>query len=229
MRLHHTAAAGAALLLSAGAQAQHMDFLLEASQATVNAYDPSITIEVWATWGGDPVGFAGAGFHTLGVSNWETGAVVSYGGEFFQDDIFGDDEGQLEADNDIVNSAPAQLPPFFNDDFADDNPIHLFTVEWETTDFTPRQVCVEVAPYEGYVYIDEFGAIQTMVLAGDSLCFRVANCPGDFNNDGAKDTRDVLDFLSAWSAGDRRADWNRDGRIDTRDVTEFLNDWITAC
>ena len=53
-------------------------------------------------------------------------------------------------------------------------------------------------------------------------------CPGDFNQDGVADTRDVLAFLNAWSAGDSSADWNGDGTINTLDVLAFLNDW-NAC
>ena len=54
-------------------------------------------------------------------------------------------------------------------------------------------------------------------------------CPADFNNDGAVDTRDVLAFLNAWSAGDDSADINADGVIDTRDVLAFLNLWGAGC
>lgn len=221
----------AALACSQGAIAQEMHFSLSASQTEVGPDDPTITIDVEVSWDGDFVGFAAALLDLLGVQNWETGQVTDYGGEFFDGGIFGDDEGQLLANNDIVNIMPGQLPPFFNGDFDASKPLLIFSVEWETTDFTEREVCVDVVPYEGYVYVDEFGATATMNPVGDSLCFDVGsgNCPGDFNGDGTKDTRDVLAFLQAWAAGDRRADWNGDGRIDTRDVLLFLNDWIAAC
>lgn len=56
-----------------------------------------------------------------------------------------------------------------------------------------------------------------------------SGCVADFNDDGVVDTRDVLAFLNAWTAGDNRADINGDGVIDTRDVLAFLNLWTAGC
>ncbi|HZW11302.1 MAG TPA: GC-type dockerin domain-anchored protein [Phycisphaerales bacterium] len=56
-----------------------------------------------------------------------------------------------------------------------------------------------------------------------------AACAPDFNGDGLVDTRDVIAFLNAWSAGDQSADFNGDGVIDTRDVIAFLNAWTAGC
>ncbi|HZW08927.1 MAG TPA: GC-type dockerin domain-anchored protein [Phycisphaerales bacterium] len=54
-------------------------------------------------------------------------------------------------------------------------------------------------------------------------------CRADFDADGAVDTRDVLAFLNAWTAGDGAADFNGDGVLDTRDVLAFLNAWSAGC
>lgn len=54
-------------------------------------------------------------------------------------------------------------------------------------------------------------------------------CDADFNGDGTVNTRDVLEFLNAWAAGDDSADTNGDGLINTQDVTLFLNLWNTGC
>lgn len=54
-------------------------------------------------------------------------------------------------------------------------------------------------------------------------------CTADFNGDGGVDTRDVLAFLNAWTAGDSSADVNGDGVVDTRDVLAFLNLWNAGC
>lgn len=59
--------------------------------------------------------------------------------------------------------------------------------------------------------------------------FRLGDCPPDFNDDGRIDTRDVLAFLGAWTAGDGSADWNGDGSVNAADVTAFLNDWVAGC
>ena len=54
-------------------------------------------------------------------------------------------------------------------------------------------------------------------------------CPADFNGDGDVDTRDVIAFLNAWSAGDPSADFNGDGTVNTLDVLAFLNAWSAGC
>ncbi len=56
-----------------------------------------------------------------------------------------------------------------------------------------------------------------------------ADCLGDFNEDGAVDTQDVLAFLNAWAANDPAADIDGNGIIDTRDVIAFLNAWSESC
>ncbi len=66
---------------------------------------------------------------------------------------------------------------------------------------------------------------ELAITASGSL----AACPGDFNRDGEVDTRDVIAFLNAWTAGEPEADFNDDGDIDTRDVLAFLNAWIEGC
>ncbi|HZW09998.1 MAG TPA: M14 family zinc carboxypeptidase [Phycisphaerales bacterium] len=52
---------------------------------------------------------------------------------------------------------------------------------------------------------------------------------GDFNDDAAVDTRDVVEFLNAWSSGHASADFNLDGTLDIRDVIAFLNGWAAGC
>lgn len=64
----------------------------------------------------------------------------------------------------------------------------------------------------------------TLVAEGEP-----APCAADFDGDGMVDTRDVLAFLNAWTAGDLDADANGDGVIDTRDVLVFLNLWTAGC
>lgn len=56
-----------------------------------------------------------------------------------------------------------------------------------------------------------------------------AECVADFNRDGVTDTRDVIDFLSAWAGGDGSADLDQNGVIDTRDVLSFLGAWAAGC
>lgn len=71
------------------------------------------------------------------------------------------------------------------------------------------------------------GAAFYAKLLGDAIA--AARCPGDFNDDGSADTRDVLDFLNAWAANDPAADFNSDGTVDTLDLLAFLNAWQEGC
>ena len=64
-------------------------------------------------------------------------------------------------------------------------------------------------------------------LMGDAIAG--ATCPGDFDADGAVDTRDVIAFLNAWVAGEASADFNGDGAVNTADVLAFLNAWNVVC
>jgi hypothetical protein len=54
-------------------------------------------------------------------------------------------------------------------------------------------------------------------------------CRSDFDGNGSVDTRDVLAFLNAWTAGEPSGDFNGDGTLDTRDVLAFLNAWAFGC
>ena len=67
--------------------------------------------------------------------------------------------------------------------------------------------------------------------SGSAYVFDIGGigCPADLNGDGVVDTRDFIDFLSAWAESDPLADWNEDGTIDTRDFIAFLSDWSAGC
>ncbi|MCC7387488.1 MAG: hypothetical protein IT431_01840 [Phycisphaerales bacterium] len=54
-------------------------------------------------------------------------------------------------------------------------------------------------------------------------------CAGDWNDDGAVNTLDVLAFLNDWAAAEYWADLNLDGQVNTLDVLAFLNDWTVGC
>jgi hypothetical protein len=54
-------------------------------------------------------------------------------------------------------------------------------------------------------------------------------CVADFNDDGATNTLDFIDFLNAWNAGEPTADIVPDAMLDTRDVLAFLSLWNSGC
>lgn len=96
-------------------------------------------------------------------------------------------------------------------------------------DLTPRW---DIAVRNINIGAPAIAADGTLIVCGvgsDVRAYRSERCDADFNGDGTVDTRDVLEFLNAWAAGDGRADINDDGRVDTRDVIAFLNLWTAGC
>jgi hypothetical protein len=58
----------------------------------------------------------------------------------------------------------------------------------------------------------------------------VGACPADLTRDGSIDTRDVLEFLSAWAADEIVSDWDRNGRrAEVSDLIAYLQAWQRGC
>jgi hypothetical protein len=78
-----------------------------------------------------------------------------------------------------------------------------------------------------WVEMEQFNLVEdqewSFLIEGESPC-RV-----DLNGDGLVDTRDVIEYLNAWTNQDDDADWNDDGVVDTRDFIAFLNEWVSSC
>jgi hypothetical protein len=56
-----------------------------------------------------------------------------------------------------------------------------------------------------------------------------AVCTADFNQSGAVDVFDILDYLTAWNAMDPAANLDGDGSFTIFDVLDFLARWSTGC
>lgn len=65
--------------------------------------------------------------------------------------------------------------------------------------------------------------------SGSAYLFDATRCPPDLTGDGVLDTRDIIEFLNRWAAGDPAADWDGDGDVDGEDVTAFLWAWLAGC
>ena len=102
-----------------------------------------------------------------------------------------------------------------------------------TTNFGPHFLtlpCIPEQPYYIGVLVTVTGDADTSDNTGyDPVRIGYEYCPGDFDGNCTVDTRDVLAFLNAWTAGSGSADCNGDRVIDTRDVLCFLNLWTSGC
>lgn len=114
-------------------------------------------LSLWASMEPEVVGFAGSIYDIRGIENWSTGDVLSYS-NLLGRGMAGDD-GWLQQDNDITGIWAFQLPPFFNPNFCDDNPIELYRIAWSTDDYSSRAVEVgDTNHLSNDVYTDTFGS-----------------------------------------------------------------------
>jgi hypothetical protein len=67
------------------------------------------------------------------------------------------------------------------------------------------------------------------VLSANAVLTVTGGCPADFNNDGAVDFFDYLDFVAAYDAELPSADFNNDGNIDFFDYLDFVAAFDTGC
>ena len=63
----------------------------------------------------------------------------------------------------------------------------------------------------------------------DAVHFVGIRCPADFNDDGAIDFFDYLDFVDDFSANLTTADFNLDGSIDFFDYLDFVDAFSIGC
>jgi hypothetical protein len=69
----------------------------------------------------------------------------------------------------------------------------------------------------------------TVISENANLTVNGGGCPADFNNDGAVDFFDYLDFVQAYDGEDPSADFNNDGNIDFFDYLDFVAAFDLGC
>ncbi|HZW11543.1 MAG TPA: spondin domain-containing protein [Phycisphaerales bacterium] len=122
----------------------------------------------------------------------------------------------LSADGVWLPEVVVELAPF---DAGTDSGISYESPDDDTDPHEPIRDLSDEYPFQGTPPLGTF----TFTLVS------VDGCAADFNDDGVSDTRDVLDFLNAWTAAEPAADINADGAINTLDVLAFLDLWNTGC
>ena len=77
----------------------------------------------------------------------------------------------------------------------------------------------------GYAWGENIGWVNL----DDAVHFVGIRCPADFNDDGAIDFFDYLDFVDDFSANLTTADFNLDGSIDFFDYLDFVDAFSIGC
>ena len=70
------------------------------------------------------------------------------------------------------------------------------------------------------IYFDAQGVPVAAQM--DRVMLHGSPIPGDWNRDGVRDHRDMLDFVRSYNAKVSRADLNADGVVDAEDLTAFM-------
>jgi hypothetical protein len=78
--------------------------------------------------------------------------------------------------------------------------------------------------------LDEL-ALYNRVLSASEIAQRAAfiHCPADFNGDGAANSQDFFDYLTAFFASDPSADFNHDMAVNSQDFFDFLTAFFAGC
>lgn len=145
--------AGAAL--AQGTLTYYWDVNDSGSNTVTISPGETVSLRMWATWTPGGSGFAGSIYDILGVENWDTGTITRY--DNLLDEL--SDDGDLQPNNDILGIEAFQLPPFFNPNFDDSNPIALYEIDWTPNDYSARTVrLVDANHLNNTIYTDDFGS-----------------------------------------------------------------------
>jgi hypothetical protein len=63
----------------------------------------------------------------------------------------------------------------------------------------------------------------------DEILASSRECPADFNDDGAVNSQDFFDFITAFFGQSPRADFNDNGSLNSQDFFDFLSAFFARC
>ncbi|MCW5775177.1 MAG: PEP-CTERM sorting domain-containing protein [Phycisphaeraceae bacterium] len=121
--------------------------------------------------------YAGSIFDIKGTSNWATGTLLVADGN----DALGalsNEDGNKQANNDILLVDTFQLPKFFNPGIDASNPIKVYSIVWQPADYSARTVSGGTSGHLNHsVYIDDFGTSLEFAPTISGFSFQVVPAP----------------------------------------------------
>ncbi len=112
-----------------------------------------VNFKLYALMDPEQVGFAGSIYEIRGGDEFGSAGVVTlYDNKL--DSLT--DDGELQGNNDILDIEAFQFPPFFGM-FDPSNPILLYELDWEVTDFFMIATLTSANHRNNSVYTDDFG------------------------------------------------------------------------
>jgi hypothetical protein len=82
---------------------------------------------------------------------------------------------------------------------------------------------------ETFTYVVGYGYNSTTTRYEALMWVGPLPCTADFNHDGAVNSQDYFDFLTAFFALDPAADFNHSGSVDSQDFFDFLATFFAPC
>ena len=168
--------AAAAAACGQGTMQFYWDLNGEGTNEIAIAPDDTVNLRLYVLMDPTPViGFADAIYDIVGLHDWDSGEITLYENKFGAIT----DDGELQANNDILDIESFQLPPFFNPEFDRSNPVWLYEIEWTPDDYTARIVEVTDANHVvGAVYTDDFGSsVEYEILPSDGARIFIVPAP----------------------------------------------------
>ncbi|MCA9278063.1 MAG: hypothetical protein H6815_04655 [Phycisphaeraceae bacterium] len=221
---------GLAASLAGIASAQSTYYTIQSGDLVVYPGSPSVDVELWAHFD-NTTHFAFAGLDAS-VAAGDGEVFYLDGGQFPFSCEFGCPQGSGTAQMSFL-AGQLHFPPSVT--AVHDSPVHVLTMRYNTSDFTPRtvQVSTQTKLFDVYLSINTPNAVSLLneleELTFDVTVLDQPPCYADCDNSGALNIFDYICFGNAYSAGSQYADCDGSGTLNIFDYICFGNAYAAGC